>query len=272
MSIQDKLKARAAKAVERNGDQAEAQEGGGGEKTYKTPPAGKVKARLVGYIEQGPQARTFKGEVKEPANRFKLRFALYGAGDTYKNDDGSPILIDSKPMTVSRNNKAAALKMFIRMCPKRDAQHFMELLNRVFWLTVTHNVVEGREGEKPITYANIDHESVVPALKDVLDDEDNVIGQREIACEDADEKLFQIFEWDVPSKEDFDNLRPSDQKVIRNSPAFKGSALAALVGEGNPATADAPEDEHEDEPEDEAKTPGTVTETVEVTEDDLPPL
>lgn len=271
MSIQDKLKSRAAKAVERHGDQAEAQETGGGDKTYKTPPAGKVKARLVGYIEQGPQLNKAFPD-KAPANKFRLRFALYGAGDTYKNEDGSPIMIDSKPMTVSRNSKAAALKMFIRMCPKRDAQHFMELLNRVFWLTVTHNVVEGKEGKEPITYANIDHDTVTPALKDVLDKEDNVIGQREIACEEADEKLFQIFEWDVPSKEDFESLRPTDQKAIRNSPAFKGSALAALVGEGNPSTTDEPEQEQDEDGVQEEQKVGTTTENATVDESDLPPL
>lgn len=78
----------------------------------------------------------------------------------------------------------------------------------------------------------------------------------------------------MPSKEDFESLRKSDQTKLRKSTAFAGSALEALVG-GNPAAADAPADNTpEDEPEDEpAAQPGAdVPSSVEVSADDMPAL
>lgn len=272
--IASRIAARAAAAVERNGNQAEAVAGGGEKKEYKLAPEGKVKARLVGYIERGPQARKpYKGQAKSPVNQFVLRFALFGQGDTYQNSDGSAITVDSRPFNVGRSELSMSLKTFVKMCPKKDAQHFMELLNRVFWLNIVHRKGEAKEGKEAPIFVNIDGD-IVPAVKDVLDDDDNVIGQREVACPEADEKLFQIFEWAVPSKEDFDNLRPSDQKKLRGSVEFAGSALAALVGEGNPATTDEPEgDDEPEQDEPEVKTEGAdVPASVDVNEDDMPAL
>lgn len=273
--IADRIASRAAAAVERNGNQAEAVAGGGEKKEYKLAPEGKVKARLVGYIERGPQPRKpYKGTPKAPANQFILRFALFGQGDDYKNSDGSPIMVDSRPFTVGRSELSLSLKTFVKMCPKKDAAHFMELLNRVFWLNIVHRKGEAKEGKEAPTFVNIDGD-ILPAVKDVLDDDDNVIGQREVACPEVDAKLFQIFEWAVPSKEDFESLRPSDQKKIRGCTEFAGSALAALVGEGNPASTDAPADEPADEPEDEGteQTEGKeATTTVDVSADDMPAL
>lgn len=264
-SIEERLKARAEAAIARHGNQNEVDDSGnGGEKEYKLCPAGKTKGRLVGYIEYGPQENNYGGK---PQNKFVLRFAAFGAGDKYKNSDGTPIILTTKPLTVSRNSKATALKLFQSMCPKRDKGHFMELLNEVFFFNVVHN--KSDKGDKPVTFANINLETIQPALKDITDDDDNIIGQKPVACEEAPEELFQLYEWDVPSKEDFEKLWPSDQKKLRSSVAFKGSALAALVGEGNPATADAPE---EPEEEDEPKEPAKPTTDVDVDESDLPPL
>lgn len=273
--IADRIAARAAAAVERNGNQAEAVAGGGEKKEYKLAPEGKVKARLVGYIEHGPQPRKpYKGQPKSPVNKFVLRFALFGQGDDYKNSDGSPITVDSRPYNVGRSELSLSLKTFVKMCPKKDAGHFMELLNRVFWLNIVHRKGEAKEGQEAPIFVNIDGD-IVPAVKDVLDDDDNVIGQREVACPAVEEKMFQIFEWAVPSKEDFESLRPSDQKKLRASVEFAGSALAALVGEGNPSSTDAPEDDDvpQDDTPDEAPQQGAdVPESVSVSADDMPAL
>lgn len=243
--INERIAARAAAAVERTGSQAEAVKGGGGDKTFKTAPEGKHKARLIGYVELGKHKNRYD-ESKPDNAQFILRFALFGKDCA--EEDGKPITIDTKKLTVSRHEKATAIKLFKQMCPKRDADHFMQLINRVFWLEISHNVVG--EGEKKKTYANIDMAKLLPGEKDLLDDDDNVIGKTEIACAEADPAMFHIFEWDVPSKEDFESLKPWDKSAIREATNFAGSALSALVGEGNPAAADAPEDEPADEPED----------------------
>ena len=45
--------------------------------------------------------------------------------------------------------------------------------------------------------------------------------------------MYHIFEWDVPSKEDFDKLKPWDKQKLRESVNFPGSALEQLVGKGD---------------------------------------
>lgn len=274
-TVNDRLAARAAAAAERNGNQAEAIAGGGEKKVYKLAPEGKVKARLVGYIERGPQARKpFKGVAKEPANQFVLRFALFGSGDSYQNEDGSPIMVDSRPFTCGRSELSLALKAFVKMCPKKDAENFIGLLNRVFWLNLVHRKGESKEGSEAPIFVNIDGD-ILPAVKDVLDEEDNVTGQSEVACPAVDDKLFQIYEWDVPSKEDFESLRKSDQTKLRKSTAFVGSALEALVGAGNPAATNEPEggDEQDDEPVSHGEPAGAdATTSVDVSAEDMPTL
>ena len=54
-SIQDRIAARAAAAVDRTGSQNDVEKGGEGNKVFKTAPEGKRKARLVGYVEIGKQ-------------------------------------------------------------------------------------------------------------------------------------------------------------------------------------------------------------------------
>lgn len=274
MSIQEKLAARAAQAIVRQGDQNEVQAGGGGG-DYTPPHAGKAKARLVGYIELGPQANK-KEPAREPLNKFKLLFQLYGKnadGQEWVRNDGKPMQIESRPYSVSRGEKAIAVQMWKRMCPKADAAHFMELLGRAFWVEIEHNIVPStKEGQKDLVFANIKEAEVKPAVRDVLDDDDNVIGQKEIAVPVPGDEDFVIFEWDVPSKEDFERLTKGQQTLIRKGAKFKGSALEALVG-GNPATTDAPEDETPEQDDEPPFEPDTKpVEEVKVDESQLPDL
>ena len=225
MSIQDRIASRAAAAVDRTGSQNDVEKGGEGNKTFKTAPEGKRKARLIGYVEIGKHENKFDPS-KEPADKFRLRFALFGTD--CQEEDGTPITIDSRDIVISKFERANAVKLFAQMCPKKDADHFMQLLDRVFWVEIVHN--KSKDGKK--TYANLKQESIKPGVKDMLDDEDNVIGVTPIACEAAPEKMFHIFEWAVPSADDFKALKPWDKSDIRKATNFAGSALEQLVGKG----------------------------------------
>lgn len=256
------IAARAAAAVERHGDQNEVVAGGSG--TYTPPPAGKAKARLVGYFETGPQKN--KNYPDKPAqNSFILQFALYGEG--YTREDGKPMTIETRKFAVGRGEKSNAVKIFRQLCPTKDVQHFLGLLGRAFWVVIEHNTQPAKEAGKPdVVFANIKESELKPALRDVFDDDDNLIGQREVAVPEATDDQFKVFEWDVPSKEDFDTLPGKYQKIIRSSEGFAQSALFALVGAGNPATTDAPDEgpepqDGEDEPQtqDTPQTPVTDT-------------
>lgn len=276
MSKLDRLQKRAEAAVERDGAaQHEAKAGFEGS-MFKTPPAGKCRMRLAGYIEIGKQKKVFKGEEKLQ-DQFILRFTCYGQGEDYVNDDGTPVTIDSFPIGKSHSGKSQAVQMFNDMCPLKDADHYIGLMaTRVFWGEIIHKEVPSKEeGKKPMIFANIKRGSIKPGVVDVMDDNYNVIGQKPVAAPELDESMIQLFEWDMPSKEDFDELRSSDQKRIREAANFKGSAIEALVGAGNPAASDAPEDEPaDDEPpfEPDAPEDNGTPKTAVVSDDDLPAL
>lgn len=276
-TIQERIAARAAAAVERAGGAQNdtVSTGGGGEgKTFKTAPAGKQKARLCGYIEVGKHENRFDPS-KDPAHKFRLRFALFGKEDCTE-EDGSPVTIDSKDLSVSRHEKAGAVKLFKQMFPKGDKGHFMEGIGDVFWLEITHREGKAKkEGEKAPVYANITMDSIVPGVKDLLDDEDNVIGQQPIACPPLPDESIVLLEWDNPSEEDFKRTKLWDKRDLRNSVGFAESAWFQLVGDGKDekpanggAASDAPGEEPQ-KPEPEApKEPDAPV----VTDGDLPDL
>ncbi|CCI88404.2 hypothetical protein BN110_033 [Yersinia phage phiR8-01] len=274
-SIQERLAARAAAAVERHGDQNEIEERKGGD--YTPPHAGKAKARLVGYIETGPQ-KDAKYPEKKPGNKFQLVFQLYGKnadGQEWVRNDGNPMTITTRKFSVSRNEKAHAVKIFRQMAPKRDAAHFMELLGRAFWVEIEHNVQPAKEQGKPdVVFANIIEAGLKPAVKEVLDDDDNVVGYRELAVPEPKDSDFVLLEWDVPSKEDFEKLTEGQKKTLRAATGFKGGAWEALVGGGNPAATDAPDEPDEQEEKEEAApaNENKVQTSAQVDESDLPAL
>ncbi|CUH74596.1 hypothetical protein AXI70_gp21 [Cronobacter phage Dev-CD-23823] len=257
-TMKERLAARAAAAAERQGSMNEVEKGGEGKK-FKTAPEGKHKARLAGYIEIGKHENRFDPS-KDPADKFILRFALFGKD--CQEEDGSPITIDSREITISRFERANAVKLFRQMCPKRDADHFMELIDRVFWVEVTHN--KQTKGDKEVVYANIKQESIVPGVREILDDDDNIIGYKDIACDPLPEKMFQIFEWANPTIEDFKPLKPWDKDKIRKAVNFPGSHVEQVVGKGDDkpantndgAATNAPEGD--DEPQQTVDTPKDI--------------
>lgn len=280
LSRVEQARARAEAAVERHGDQNDTTKGS---VDFKTAPEGKHKAVLVGYVEQGPQAGTYKGQPKKPVNKFVLRFALYGKDCA--NDDGSPIVVQTRPISVGRGENGNAVKVFKALCPKADAKHFLELLGKAYWVIIKHTEGDkaGSDGKKPV-FANIVEAELKPAVKEILDDDDNIVGYEDIKCPTPADNLYMIYEWDVPSKEDFETLTKSLQKKLRASTAFAGSALQQLVGDGDPedkaddndgAATNAPEgDEEESTPEPAAqeKAEETTPENTEVDSSQLPDL
>lgn len=272
-TIQDRIKARALAATERHGDQNEIEERKGGD--FTPPHAGKAKARLVGYIETGPQ-KDPKYPDKKPGNKFQLVFQLHGKnadGQEWLRNDGNPMTITTRKFSVSRNEKAHAVRIFRQMAPKKDASHFMELLGRAFWVVIEHNVQPAKEQGKPdVTFANIVEAELKPAVKEVLDDDDNVIGYRELAVPEPKESDFVMLEWDVPSKEDFEKLTDRQKKDLRKADGFKGGAWEALVGGGNPAATDAPDDDEQAQDEPEQEEESKPQQSAKVNESDLPDL
>lgn len=250
--IQSRIAQRVQQAVERDGDQNEVVAGGG---DFTPPPAGKAKARLIGYIETGPQLNP-KFPAKKATNGFQLVFALYGKnkdGESWTRDDGKPMHILSRTYSVGRSEKSNAVKLFRQMCPKKDAQHFLGLLGRAFWVEVEHDTQPSKTAGKPdVTFANIKEAELKPAVREVLDEEDNVVGYQEIAVPVPADDEYRILEWHVPSKEDFDLLTERQQKKLKSSPEWAGSAWEALCGAGNPAAAGAPSDD-DDHPEDDGE-------------------
>lgn len=275
-TIQEKLAARAAEALARNGSQNDVEKGGEGNKVFKLAPAGKVKARLVGYIETGIHANTMDAAKPDRAE-FRLRFALFGPD--CQEEDGSPITIEPFDLPISKFERAGAVKLFQKMCPKKDADNFIGLIGRVFWLTIVHKEGKADAQGKKKTFANIVKDSISVAVKDVLDENDNVIGTAPVACPEAPEDIFHIYEWDVPSKEDFDSLKPWDKSRIRAAKNFPGSALQQLVGDGEKpkageesnggaGTQEPPADETPEAPVETTPAPDNI----QVSEDDLPAL
>lgn len=268
------IQARAAEAIERNGAQDDATTGGGGD--FKVQAAGKAKARLIGYVETGPQVQKNFPD-KAAANNFVLEFQLYGKNSegvewVTDGDNPKPQTITTRPLTVSRNEKGNAVKLFKQMCPKKDAHHFMELLGRAFWVVIEHNTVPSKEAGKPdVVFANIKEAELKPAVKEKLDEDDNVIGYVEIAVPQPGDDDYRIYEWDKPSKEDFESLSKRQQDTLRKAKDFKNSALAALVGLGNPAATGAPVDDEPQEPVQDTPEVAQVT-SVEVNTDDMPTL
>ncbi|UGV21586.1 hypothetical protein [Cronobacter phage EspYZU05] len=260
-TMQERLAARAEAAKARQGSMNDVEKGGDGSgKKFKTAPEGKFKARLVGYVEIGSHENKFDPS-KDPAPMFVLRFALFGKD--CQEEDGTPITIDSREIKMSKFERANAVKLFRQMCPKKDADHFMELLDRVFWVEIWHN--KQQKGDKEVVYANLKQESIVPGVREVLDDDDNIIGYKAIACDPAPESMFNIFEWDNPSVEDFKTLKPWDKDKIRKAVNFPGSHVEQLVGKGedkpantnNGAATNEPDGE-DDEPKQTVDTPKDI--------------
>lgn len=230
--------------VEEEGvDFNEAVSGGGG----KLMPEGKALARLIQYVEIGPQPIK-QDASKPPVNKFFLKFAVWGKGkdktSTYHEVvDGKmvPGVVRTQFIAVKKdlNSKSGAYKLFKRMNPDKTAKHFAQLLNNTFILPIVHN--ESGEGENKKVYANIDLENISLAVNPVTDEPFDV-------PEVEDESLFKLFLWNRPTKEDWESLYIEGkndegksknwiQDALLSSPEYPGSPLDLLLNGGGKGSA-----------------------------------
>lgn len=230
--------------VEEEGvDFNEAVSGGGG----KLMPEGKALARLIQYVEIGPQPIK-QDASKPPVNKFFLKFAVWGKGkdkqSTYHEVvDGKmvPGIVRTQFIAVKKdlNSKSGAYKLFKRMNPDKTAKHFAQLLNQTFILPIVHN--ESGEGENKKVYANIDLENISLAVNPVTDEPFDV-------PEVEDESLFKLFLWNRPTKEDWESLYIEGkndegksknwiQDALLSSPEYPGSPLDLLLNGGGAGSA-----------------------------------
>lgn len=226
-------------------DQNEAVTTSGGRKL----PEGKALARLIRYVELGPQLSKAYPD-KPPVNRFYLEFAVWGKGkdktkaETFHevvNGKMVPGLIRTQQINVQKdlNAKSGAYKLFRRMNPDKAARHFAQLLNHTFILPIVHTTTG--EGDAKKEYVNIDLENISLAVNPVTDEPFDVPAI-------DDEAMFKLFLWNRPTKEDWDALyiegKRDDgksknwiQDTLLSSPDFPGSPLDTLLHGAGPDSA-----------------------------------
>lgn len=127
----EQLLALANAAAEVSDDMNEAVKGGGGGRLL---PEGYAFGTFCEYIEFGQQPQEYKGAAKEPSMEIQLGFALTGQG--YNNEDGTPYIMRTYPMALSRNEKANLFLLFKTMNWKGTAKHFAQLLGQHFLIPI----------------------------------------------------------------------------------------------------------------------------------------
>ncbi len=219
-------------------------------------PSGRAMARLVEYVEFGPQLNK-KFPDKEPTNQFRLAFAIWGKGKdkdgndaTFHSVDGKvikPGIIRTRSLAIwpELNTKANAFKLFKRMNPEKKAKHFAQLLNNEFILDIQHNTAKDAQGKDRV-YANIDLETIQLNINPMS-------GEPLVKIpEVTDEDMFRVFLWDKPTQEDWDSLfiegKSDDgksknfvQDLITSSPKYPGSPLELLLTGASSAVEDLPD-------------------------------
>lgn len=251
MSRLAQFQAQAAALAETGPDMNEKTAGGGG----RLLPAGYAFARLVEYIELGSQPQEYQGQKKDPKPEFRLGFALWGEpepGNKYHNDDGTPYVIRTFDMTLDRNEKAKAFKLFKLMNWRGTAKNFAQMLGWGFLLKIVHEPKDKAQpnGQK---VSRIDLAGFLPPLDPVT--------KAPYPIPEAADELYQCFIWDAPTKEAWDALyvegkyddgksKNRVQETILGAVDFQGSPLqmllmgnaitGATVGQAAPATPSVP--------------------------------
>lgn len=245
---------------------------------YEPPAAGKAMARFVGYIEVGKRKqRDYMGEPRSPEPSVLLCFELNGKKHMkeYKEGEGLKPTLLYETLTLKLGDKASFKKLFNKMRGSReDVKNMAQLLNEPFLLTIEHNVVKGKDGEKDRTYANIkdkDGSWLVgpPVIEDPMSGEVTVLPVPEA------QTPLRLLLWDNPTKEQWASLfvdgertvKDKDgnestvsnnvlqKRIVKEAVDFDGSALQdLLVGLGDLTLEDSDDDllddEKQDEPED----------------------
>ncbi len=239
-------------------DMSEAVSGGQGARLL---PPGIAFAQLIEVVELGKQPQEYNGQAKDPVMEIQLAFALTGqcqtpdangAFEKYTNEDGTPYIIRPYSMAMSRNEKAAAFKLFKALNYKGTAKTFGQLLGQKWLVNVVH--VPKSQKDKTIV-SRLDMGSFRPAI-------DPMSGQP-YPIPDAPDSYFKAFAWAKPTLAAWDSLfvegewaaveakdgkpaRPAQsknrvQETILGAIDFDGSPLQALLlANGKPIPSKAP--------------------------------
>lgn len=235
-----------AAAAQTGPDMTEAVKGGGGSRLL---PVGNAFAQLVEYVEYGSQPQEFNGVAKDPARCFSLGFALSGAAPdpanpgqflSFANDDGTPYIMRTFPMAMSRNEKARAFLLFKAMNWKNIHSHFAQMLGEKFIIKVGRHTAKA-QGSKEKSV--LDLKSILPPL--------DVMSGQPYSIMDAADSMYRLFLWDHPTIEGWNSLfiageyeakdgKPAEsknyvQEEILGAVDFPGSPLEQLLLTSNVA-------------------------------------
>lgn len=236
----DALKNLAAANAEVSDDMNEVVAGGGG----RSFPVGYTLARLVQVVELGQHPQEFEGKAKDPAMEIFLAFELYDEG--YCNDDGTPYVMRTFNIKISRNEKAGARKLFLKLNHKNLYKTFGEMLDEVYLLSFKEVDDKKNQGKKKVIW---DRETILPPI-------DPRSKKPYIAPEGTPEN-YKLFLWNNPTMECWESLkiegtRTDDsgkvvsknwiQEKILSAVDYEGSPLQALLGGSDIPTLAAPSD------------------------------
>lgn len=218
----------------------------------KTIPAGVTIGRFVHYIELGPQPQEWNGKKKPDCEMVRITFELLHP-EFNKNikEDGSAYY-DKLSCTIPKKfvSRAKFLKLMTQMSYGRDHTHMAQMLGEDFKITVFHHVNEDTKQ----TYASLFNTDFSPQImapyKVVEDDLGNVIEKKRIPTPEATVDL-KCFIWSNPTMECWNSIYIDgtyktkvdgkeveksanvNQERIMASPAFKGSAVEAMLEGAN---------------------------------------
>lgn len=199
-------------------------------------------ARLIRYIEFGNHAREFGGVAKTPAPVVRLAFALWGDADPLNpGQEGNlyhhmhegkakPGIISSFDLVLGNNEKSKTKIAFDRMNWRGGKKNFAQFVGDAFLVPIL--VKKGAKADsKP--YNEIDWKNILPPFDPMTRQPYNI--------PEADDELYQLFLWDSPTKESWDELfidgKNDDGKSKNFLQAkcmealnFRGSALELMLG------------------------------------------
>ena len=209
----------AAQDVAESGiDMNEAVKGGGGGRLL---PEGYAFGRLVEYIEFGKQPQEFQGQAKDPALEFALGFALTGQG--YQNDDGTPYVVRTYNIALSRNEKSRAFKLFKALNWKGTAKSFAQLLGETYLVKIKQ-VPKSKADPKIVS--RIDLDGFLPPLDPVT--------RQPYPIAEAPDDMYRLFLWSRPTKEAWDSLYIEGEYEGKSKNRIQEQILAALDFQGSP--------------------------------------
>lgn len=211
--------------AEQTTDQTVAHKGG-----RYLPPEGRTVARLINYVEQGPQVHTYSGRESIHPTVW-VGFELLGKN--YINEETGQGALVGRRLKLSLHPRATFFNLFRDMLYGRDGiLHMSRMLNEPFVLTIKHSdKVEGRP-----QYANIASVDKPYTMDESGDERLLKVPERN--------RPLQLLIWDFPSKAAWDSLfidgewedddgvkhsRNIVQQRILDGPEFRGSPLDILL-------------------------------------------